>query len=58
MIFFLNKINRSQLNQPEKLQNAPPVGAARRYQQANRLADMSVGRIRRWNMPFRRPFLL
>jgi hypothetical protein len=58
MINFLININRSQLNHEEILQNAPPVMPEKRYRQVNRLADMSVGRIRRWNMPFRRPFSL
>jgi len=58
MIMLLNNINRSQQNHKEKLQNAPPVMQEKRYRQVNRLADMSVGRIRRWNMPFRRPFSL
>ncbi|MEK6479639.1 hypothetical protein WJR50_18990 [Catalinimonas sp. 4WD22] len=30
--------------------------AMKRYRQTNTLADMSVGRIRRWSLPFRRPF--
>lgn len=58
MIFFLKNVSRPQLNHKEKLQNAPPAMLEKRYRQVNRLADMSVGRIRRWNMPFRRPFSL
>ncbi|MGB3588057.1 MAG: hypothetical protein WBA23_16025 [Tunicatimonas sp.] len=45
-------------NQEEKPQNASPASGSLRYRQASRLADMSVGRIRRWGMPFRRPFSL
>ncbi|MDF9800819.1 hypothetical protein OKW21_006082 [Catalinimonas alkaloidigena] len=32
--------------------------AIRRYRQMNTLADISLGRIRRWGLPFRRPFSL
>lgn len=58
MILFLNNAAKMHHTHEEKLQNAPPAISAPRYRQVNRLADMSVGRIRRWNIPFRRPFTL
>ncbi|MGB3850761.1 MAG: hypothetical protein WA958_12395 [Tunicatimonas sp.] len=46
-----------QINKEEGPLSATSVGTPR-YRQPHRLADMSVGRIRRWGQPFRRAFLM
>ncbi len=46
-----------QINKEEISQTGVPANVAR-YRQPHRLADMSVGRIRRWGQPFRRAFLM
>jgi len=58
MLLHLKNSNTILQDPEEKLQNAPPTAGSLRYRQASRLADMSVGRIRRWGIPFRRPFSL
>ncbi|WKN44510.1 hypothetical protein [Tunicatimonas pelagia] len=58
MLLTLKNSNTILRNSENKGQNSPTTVDAPRYRQVSRLADMSVGRIRRWGMPFRRPFSL
>lgn len=45
-------------NKEEKVLAPAPLQIHKPYKQAHNLADLSMGRIRRWGVPFRRPFSL